>query len=257
MTDLIHLMSRLVTPQGDILIPEVQDLVAPLAPGEKYVSSCLHPHLCAPYSHAISCSPLMLMSHRDRYDALDYSIADIEHSAGASIALSDDKSTVLMGRMRESSLSLHGIEGAFSAPGSKTVIPSCVSGKFSIRLVPNQTPGNIDPLVVKYLETEFAKLRTKNKLVIDCQHGGKPWLADPDHWNYKAAAIATKVSLTFDLSLYRNENSLTTNGEQAIWGKEPNYTREGGSIPVTLTFAEALGVNVLLLPMGRGDDGAQ
>jgi len=51
--------------------------------------------------------------------------------------------------------------------------------------------------------------------------------------------------------------SLITNGEQAVWGKDPNYTREGGSIPVTLTFAEALGVNVLLLPMGRGDDGAQ
>ena len=33
--------------------------------------------------------------------------------------------------------------------------------------------------------------------------------------------------------------------------------REGGSIPVTLTFADSLGVNVLLLPMGRGDDGAQ
>jgi Cys-Gly metallodipeptidase DUG1 len=33
--------------------------------------------------------------------------------------------------------------------------------------------------------------------------------------------------------------------------------REGGSIPVTLTFAEALRVNVLLLPMGRGDDGPQ
>ena len=33
--------------------------------------------------------------------------------------------------------------------------------------------------------------------------------------------------------------------------------REGGSIPVTLTFANSLGVNVMLLPMGRGDDGAQ
>ena len=44
---------------------------------------------------------------------------------------------------------------------------------------------------------------------------------------------------------------------QAIWGQTPNYTREGGSIPVTLTFAENMGVNVLLLPMGRGDDGAQ
>lgn len=44
---------------------------------------------------------------------------------------------------------------------------------------------------------------------------------------------------------------------QAVYNQAPDYTREGGSIPVTLTFAEALGVNVLLLPMGRGDDGAQ
>lgn len=61
-----------------------------------------------------------------------------------------------------------------------------------------------------------------------------------------------------------------------MYKKTPDYTREGGSIPVTLTFADALGqslasggyfvlfdilpfvgVNVLLLPMGRGDDGAQ
>ena len=31
---------------------------------------------------------------------------------------------------------------------------------------------------------------------------------------------------------------------------------EGGSIPITLTFEKELGVDVLLLPMGRGDDGA-
>jgi Cys-Gly metallodipeptidase DUG1 len=54
---------------------------------------------------------------------------------GAPIALSDDKVTVLMGRMREPSLSLHGIEGAFYGAGAKTVIPAKVSGKFSIRLV--------------------------------------------------------------------------------------------------------------------------
>ena len=66
---------------------------------------------------------------------LDYSIADVEQSAGAAIALSDDKVSVLMGRMRHSSLSIHGIEGAFSAAGAKTVIPAKVSGKFSIRYV--------------------------------------------------------------------------------------------------------------------------
>ena len=44
---------------------------------------------------------------------------------------------------------------------------------------------------------------------------------------------------------------------QAVYLQTPNYTREGGSIPVTLTIADNLGVNVLLLPMGRADDGAQ
>jgi Cys-Gly metallodipeptidase DUG1 len=67
------------------------------------------------------------------YKALDYSIADVEASAGAAIALSSDKTQVMMGRMRMPSLSLHGIEGAFSGVGAKTVIPAKVSGKFSIR----------------------------------------------------------------------------------------------------------------------------
>jgi len=139
-----------------------------------------------------------------------------------------------MGRMRYPSLSLHGIEGAFSGVGAKTVIPAKVSGKFSIRLVPPQTPEIVDPLVISYIESEFAKLNTKNTLTIEDLHGGKPWVTDHTHWNFEAAKRATK----------------------AVYGQDPDLTREGGSIPVTLTFAESLGVNVLLLPMGRGDDGA-
>ena len=67
------------------------------------------------------------------YEALNYNITDIEEAAGAPIALSCDKVSVLMGRMRSPSLSIHGIEGAFSGAGAKTVIPAKVSGKFSIR----------------------------------------------------------------------------------------------------------------------------
>lgn len=33
-------------------------------------------------------------------------------------------------------------------------------------------------------------------------------------------------------------------------------TREGGSIPVTLTFQEVTGKSVVLLPIGAADDGA-
>lgn len=41
---------------------------------------------------------------------------------------------------------------------------------------------------------------------------------------------------------------------ETVYGVKPDLTREGGSIPVTLSFQDALKKNVLLLPMGRGDD---
>ncbi|EDR10617.1 glutamate carboxypeptidase [Laccaria bicolor S238N-H82] len=205
MTDLIAIMSKLVDSQGNILIPGVDEMV------------------CAADEE-----------EREIYESLDYSYKDIESAAGGPVALTTDKVDLLMGRMRYPSLSLHGIEGAFSGVGAKTVIPAKVSGKFSIRLVPPQTPEIVDPLVISYIESEFAKLNTKNTLTIENLHGGKPWVADHTHWNFEAAKRATK----------------------AVYGQDPDLTREGGSIPVTLTFAESLKVNVLLLPMGRGDDGA-
>jgi len=205
MTDLINIMSKLVSTEGRILIPGVEEQVAIADEEEKEI-----------------------------YRSLDYSVQDVEEAAGGAIALSDDKVEVLMGRMRSPSLSLHGIEGAFSGVGAKTVIPAKVSGKFSIRLVPPQTPESVNPLVIQYIEEIFRGLKTKSKLEIECLHGGKPWVADHEHWNFEAAKRAT----------------------WSVYGKIPDLTREGGSIPVTLTFAECLGVNVLLLPMGRGDDGA-
>ena len=59
---------------------------------------------------------------------------DVEDQVGGSVNLSQDKATVLMGRMRMPSLSLHGIGGD---AGAKTVIPASVSGTFSIRYVPD------------------------------------------------------------------------------------------------------------------------
>ena len=66
---------------------------------------------------------------------LDYTVQDLEQTVGAAIGLSDDRVTLLMGRLRYLSLSLHGINGAFSGNGSKTVIPAKVTGKFSIRYI--------------------------------------------------------------------------------------------------------------------------
>ena len=56
-----------------------------------------------------------------------------------------------------------GIEGAFSGPGSKTVIPCAVKGKFSIRIVPDMKPKDVDVLVKKYLNDLWKKRQSPNQ----------------------------------------------------------------------------------------------
>lgn len=51
-----------------------------------------------------------------------------------------------------------------------------LSGKFSIRLVPNLTVASVTDLVVKYVQEEFKKLGSKNKMEVYLTHGGEPWI---------------------------------------------------------------------------------
>lgn len=76
------------------------------------------------------------------------------------------KVKLLQHRWRYPSLSLHGIEGAFSEPGCKTVIPRKVIGKFSIRIVPNQTPEKVEQVVVAYLNKQWKVRGSTNKMKV-------------------------------------------------------------------------------------------
>jgi Cys-Gly metallodipeptidase DUG1 len=98
------------------------------------------------------------------------------------------------------------VEGAFSGPGAKTVIPAKVIGKFSIRTVPDMDIDETNRCVFKHVEEKFAKLKSKNTLRVYAQHTGKWWVASPKHWNFNAAAKAI----------------------EHVWGVEPDFTREGG-----------------------------
>lgn len=77
-------MSKLVSPEGKILVPGVNDLIAPVTEAE-----------------------------RQKFEAINFGVSDIHAAVGGDQTLTDDKVTTLMGRMRNPSLSLHGIEGAF------------------------------------------------------------------------------------------------------------------------------------------------
>lgn len=203
MTDLLALMSSLVDNKGKILIDGIYDQVAPLTDRE-----------------------------RSLYQNIDFEMSTLYEALGSETTVTTDKQEVLMKRWRFPSLSLHGVEGAYYAPGAKTVIPAKVIGKFSIRTVPNMELAEVTRLVTAHVEKAAKKLNTNNTVAVKLIHDGKWWHADPDHWNFRAAAKATKQ----------------------VWGVEPDLTREGGSIPITLTFEEETGKNVLLLPMGTSTD---
>ncbi|RLW13252.1 hypothetical protein DV515_00000107 [Chloebia gouldiae] len=199
------LRGSLVDKKGKILIPGVNEAVAPVTDEELAL-----------------------------YEKIDFDLTEYARDVGATRLLHGAKREVLMHRWRYPSLSLHGIEGAFSASGAKTVIPRKVIGKFSIRLVPNMTPEEVTKNVEDYLNKKFAELQSPNKFKVYLGHGGKPWVSDFNHPHYMAGRRAMKT----------------------VFGVEPDLTREGGSIPVTLTFQEATGKNVMLLPVGAADDGA-
>ncbi|GAB1599912.1 cytosolic non-specific dipeptidase-like [Argonauta hians] len=204
MSDLIFLMNSLVDVKGKIMIPGIYDSVKPMTPEEDAL-----------------------------YQGIDFDLEDYSTDIGCQKLLHSSKDEILKHRWRHPSLSLHGIEGAFSDAGAKTVIPRKVIGKFSIRIVPNQTPDEIVKLAKAHLEKSHKKRGSPNKLNVTGS-GGPAWISDFKHENYNAAKVAC----------------------QKVYGMEPDMTREGGSIPVTLTLEEATNKNVLLLPMGACDDGA-
>merc|ERR1712122_347162 len=110
----------------------------------------------------------------EKYKTIDFNVGDYQNDIKApKLMHNQDKIKTLMARWRFPSLSLHGIEGAFSEPGAKTVIPRKVIGKFSIRIVPNQTPEIVEDVVVKYCNKVWAKRKSPNKMTAQLFHGGR------------------------------------------------------------------------------------
>lgn len=100
LADLIAMMDTLIDKDGNILVEGLMDTVAPVTEAEK-----------------------------KKYENISFDPEDYRKDIGtAKLIHNQDKTKTLMARWRFPSLSLHGIQGAFSDPGAKTVIPRKVIG---------------------------------------------------------------------------------------------------------------------------------
>lgn len=92
------------------------------------------------------------------------------------------------------------------------------------------------------------------------------WVMEVDHGWVTTTTVTTKQRgmLWKQVCTWRSHAILVNKCNAIPWlllpivvfEIDPDMTREGGSIPVTLTLQEATGKNVVLLPLGACDDGA-
>ncbi|MFZ0452387.1 MAG: dipeptidase [Ignavibacteriaceae bacterium] len=126
-------------------------------------------------------------------------------------------------------LDCNGITGGFTGKGAKTIIPSRVSAKISMRLVPDQKPQKIFKLFSKYIK-EIAPKSVKVK--ITNLQGGGPSLTP---LNDKATLAAS-------------------NAMEKTFGKKTVFIREGGSIPIVSEFSKNLKAPVVLMGLGLNSE---
>jgi acetylornithine deacetylase/succinyl-diaminopimelate desuccinylase-like protein len=118
-------------------------------------------------------------------------------------------------------LDVNGLWGGFQGEGAKTIIPAHAHAKVSCRLVPDQDPRTIfEALRQRVADLTPEGVRSEVTLI----NTGHPSLAPLDH----PATVAAARCL------------------EEVFGQAPLFVREGGSVPVTASFASILGLPVTL-----------
>ncbi|MGH7610710.1 MAG: dipeptidase [Candidatus Dormibacteria bacterium] len=137
--------------------------------------------------------------------------------------------TTLERRTIRPTMEICGIWGGYQGEGSKTVIPARAAAKLSSRLVPNQDPARITELVSAHLRRTAPEGVLADFSLIS---SGR-WAVTPSaHPAVDAAAAAVAE----------------------VWGKQPVFLREGGSIPAVALIAELLRVPCVLLGVALPGD---
>ena len=194
-----EIIAKLHNPDGSIAVPGFYDNVLPLTEEEKTKIAS---------SHISDDTYIKLTGSPKLYGEVGF--------------------TALERQGARPTLDVNGLYSGFIGEGAKTIIPAYAKAKISCRLVPNQEPGEIYNLLIKYI----AGLVPDTVRATLFKHSGGPaYLADD------AEGMQNLV------------DALT-----GTWNRPVTLKREGGSIPVATTMLNFLGVKSLLTGFGLPDD---
>jgi acetylornithine deacetylase/succinyl-diaminopimelate desuccinylase-like protein len=128
-------------------------------------------------------------------------------------------------------LEINGIYSGFIGEGSKTVLPAWAMAKISTRLVPDQDPGEVHQQLIRYFEDNSPEtIRSEVKELVS-----------------SPASISSRESKWI---------KAMQDAMEQVWGTEPLFRREGGSVPVVVLFKEILGIESVNCGFSLPDDNA-
>jgi acetylornithine deacetylase/succinyl-diaminopimelate desuccinylase-like protein len=122
---------------------------------------------------------------------------------------------------------VHGLVGGYSGPGIKTIVPHKAELKLSTRLVPDQDPAKVFALIKRFIKKQL-----------------------PD------AVVTHEASLAPYLApLGGPHNAAAAESMRETFGREPGFTREGGSIGAVLTMRRLLKAPVTFMGLSLPEHG--
>jgi acetylornithine deacetylase/succinyl-diaminopimelate desuccinylase-like protein len=127
-------------------------------------------------------------------------------------------------------LDVHGIIGGYTGAGGKTVLPSTVHCKISMRLVPDQ-----DPIKIKQQFRDYVRQLTPPSITVTFGEEGHGAPASITDYTIPAMQAAREAYT-------------------AVFHTPPLLARNGGSIPVVGDFQTILGLESILMGFGLPGD---
>jgi acetylornithine deacetylase/succinyl-diaminopimelate desuccinylase-like protein len=138
-----------------------------------------------------------------------------------------DDLAVMSSIMALPTFEVHGLVGGYSGPGIKTIVPHKAELKLSTRLVPDQKPAKVFQLVKRFIKKQIPDAVVTHEASLD------PYLAPLGGPHNAAAAEAMRET----------------------FGREPGFSREGGSIGAVLTMRRLLKAPVTFMGLSLPEHG--
>lgn len=154
---------------------------------------------------------------------------DYKREAGVTDLWGEEGYTAFERATSRPTLEVNGLLSGYTGEGPKTVLPAKAMAKISCRLVADQKPKDVEKQLNAYMKANtHPAVKWEVKMISDAD-----------------ASISARDS---------REMRAMSKAMESVWGSQPIFRREGGSIPVVAYLQDVLGAECVNTGFGLPDD---